>query len=209
MLINFLSLLKGYKQENAWGHSQYIFLCYKPCTFFFSTEMFSTVILMSFLWSTCSIKERPTFPTSTPTVSCCYSNSEKHRSKSWLEARALSAMSMTFSNLDRPTTQLIFVYVCPYWSRNQNPRLSTLETLKRTTRHSSSRVERLWSRELLGPINLSRVMTRYLVIYMILQTLTGDEASPNLSPEAKLLNHVTQLLRDGAFQFLYLLSFPL
>lgn len=163
MLINFLSLLKGYKQENApvLEVTASIFFYVINHVPFFSTEMFSTVILMSFLWSTCSIKERPTFPTSTPTVSCCYSNSEKHRSKSWLEARALSAMSMTFSNLDRATTQLIFVYVCPYWSRNQNPRLSTLETLKRTTRRSSSRVERLWSRELLGPINLSRVMTRY------------------------------------------------
>lgn len=163
MLINFLSLLKGYKQENApvFEVTANIFFYVINHVPFFSTEMFSTVILMSFLWSTCSIKERPTFPTSTPTVSCCYSNSEKHRSKSWLEARALSAMSMTFSNLDRATTQLIFVYVCPYWSRNQNPRLSTLETLKRTTRCSSSRVERLWSRELLGPINLSRIMTRY------------------------------------------------
>lgn len=124
--------------------------------------MFSTVILMSFLWSTCSIKERPTFPTSTPTVSCCYSNSEKHRSKSWLEARALSAMSMTLQTwTGQPHNSFLCMCVPTYWSRNQNPRLSTLETLKRTTRRSSSRVERLWSRELLGPINLSRVMTRY------------------------------------------------
>lgn len=107
------------------------------------------------------------------------------------------------TNLDRSTTQLIVVYVCPCLSRKQNLRLSALDTLERT-RSSSSRVERLWSKGLLGPINLSRVMTRYWLYILqrlnqILQTFTGDKASPNLSPEANLLNHVTQLLRDGAF----------
>lgn len=168
MLINFLSLLKGYKQKNApeLEVTANIFSYVINHVPFFSTEMFSTVILMLFLWSTCSIKERPTFPTSTPTVSCYYSNSEKHKKQELTWSKSIKCNVNDLTNLDRSTTQFIFVYVCPYLSRNQNPRLSALDTLQRTTRSSRSRVERLWSRELLGPINLSRVMTRYwLYIY--------------------------------------------
>lgn len=168
MLINFLSLLKGYKQENApvlEVTANIFFYVINHVPFFFYWNVFycnSHVIFVVHLFNK-GAAHISNLHTHCFMLLLKFWETQKQE-LTWSKSLKCNVNDLT--NLDRPTTQLIFVYVCTYWSRNQNPRLSTLETLKRTTRHSSSRVERLWSRELLGPINLSRIMTRYwLYIY--------------------------------------------
>jgi hypothetical protein len=64
------------------------------------------------------------------------------------------------TTLGSSTTQLIVL--CPYLRWSQNPWLSSLHMLQRTPRGSSSRVERLCSRESVGPISPSWIHSQVL-----------------------------------------------